>query len=201
MNAEERIKRAFESVHDDGTPWRHRNAPVTVIKAIGRCVHMRLSGEPVWSDLADDLLGDGMPCSEFRLEGRDLYVRVKTDAQLEADYAAMDYDDAHDGPIGTRMPTHEWPYIEPVSDKPRKPAKRKTRGPLETAIADHIEASGEVRFMRRDLLADVRAALEKDGREVRSDSLARCLDTRFIGKTLDVVPDTDGEQLELLDEQ
>jgi hypothetical protein len=193
VNAEASIRAVFESVLDDGTPYRHPNAPVAIVATKGRCVHVRLSGSPEWIDLVEQLIGDGKPCSEFRLEGRDLYARLKTPEQRAADDAAIDYDDAH-GEL------HTWGI--PDFEAPAKTARKKEpkRGPLEAAIAEYVEGSNERTFARLDLLADVREALERKGHTVRMDNLARCLNTRIIGTLLKRVPDTDGEQLELIEE-
>lgn len=197
MNAEAAIRRVFEDVLDDGTPWRHPNAPILVMEVKGRCVRVALSGAPTWADLAHELLGATGACEEFRLVGRDLYARMKTPEQRAADAAAIDYDDAHG-----EFCTHGFPDLgSMLVKKAAQPTKAKKHGPLYTAIADHIEASGETTFMRGDLLAEVRASLEKDGREVRSDNLARTLDKQIIGTLLEVVPDTDGGELQLKDDE
>src|ERR1039458_9997428 len=91
VNAEALIRAKFENVLADGTPWRHPNAPIVIAETKGRCVKVYLSGSPTHAGLAEDLLGDCNPCSEFRLDGRTLYARLKTAEQLAADDAAVDY--------------------------------------------------------------------------------------------------------------
>ena len=197
MNAEARLRQVFEFAYADGTTYRHPNAPIVVAEVKGRCVRVMLSGSPRWDELAEDLLGNGNPCEEFRLEGQSLYARIKAPEQFAADAAAADFDEAHG-----ELRTHGFPdsNATPAKTKAGKPAKERKRGPLYTAIADHIKASGESSFMRRDLLADVKEALERDGRDVRADNLARALDTQIVGTLLDVVPDSEGEELTIRDE-
>ena len=195
MNAEARIQEVFESVLDDGTPWRHPNAPITIVATKGRCVHARLSGTPEWSRLFEDLLSYGGPCTEFRLEGRDLFARLKTPEQIAADGAAMDYDEAHG-----ELATYAYPDFEAPAAKPKKREKDK-RGPIERALEEYIRESGETTFVRRSLLEAVRGQLKADGREVRIDSLGRTFDTKIVGRVLNEIEGTDGEEFSLIESE
>ena len=88
--SEENFMLAAEWVND-GRKMR----PARVIERKGRCIHIRFGEAPSWTDLAFDLLGAGNPCEEFRLDGKDLYARLKTAEQIAADDAAIDYDEAN----------------------------------------------------------------------------------------------------------
>ena len=191
MNPANIIRRVFESVLDDGTPWRHQNAPVTILATKGRCVRVSLSGSPCWSDLALDLL----PVCEFpfRLVGRELYAKVKTPAQMEADDLAAEYDEHHG-----EFDTYGFPDLSMMLvKKTSAPKRERTLGPVAKAISKHIEESTEKTFNRYNLVAAVKKALEEDGRDVRADSIARTLNTQILGTLLEIVPDTDGEELRL----
>jgi hypothetical protein len=151
VNVEAQIRAVFESRLADGTPWQHPNAPISIVATKGRCVHVRLSGAPDWTYLAFDLLGDGNPCAEFRLEGRNLFARLKTPEQLAADDAAIDFDDAHG-----ELFTHTWPEFE----GPPKPAKQKRRKVPEgaaTVVMQVLERDGDSDI--DDLTDAVRAIL------------------------------------------
>lgn len=196
MNPEALLRKHFEPLAlTDGTTLPQPYRILRVLEVKGRCIRVELSGAPAWADLASDLIGSAGPCEEFRLSGQYLYARMKTPAQIEADADAFEYDQAHG-----ELNTHGLPDLASLlAKKSARPQKPKKRGPLYTAIADHIEASGEATFIRADLLADVREALEEEGREVRSDSLARTLDTQIVGSLLEVVPDSEGRKLRVIE--
>lgn len=184
MNVEAQIRAVFESVLADGSPWKHPNAPVYVVKTAGRCVHVGLSGEPRWCDLAADLLGAGRPCEEFRLVGRDLYVRMKTSEQLAADDAALEYDETHDE-------LHTWGGFENIVEEraaAKSKPKKDIRGKWEKLLEEFIRETGETRFVRLALLEDARDAFKKKGHEIRLDNLSREL-KKLVGRVLE--PDGD----------
>lgn len=183
-----RFHSKFNAVLDDGTPYRHPNAPISLVATKGRCVHFRLSGEPSWSDLAEELTRNGGPCEEFRLEGRDLYARLKTEAQLTADDAAFDIDEAHPARIGDwTLRTWGVPDFE-SKPAPKGKAEKDTRGKWEKALEKFIFDSGEETFTRLSMLETARDALAEKGQSIRLDNLNREF-KKLIGRVIEEVAD------------
>lgn len=188
------IRRVFENVLDDGTPWRHPNAPIHVRAVKGRCVHAGLSGTPRWAELAELLTGPGMPCEEFRLEGRELYVRVKTDAQRAADDAALEFDEAN----GELFTCPDFANLVSAADEQLVRSRKEKRGKWEKLLEDFIRASGETAFTRLSLLQDACEAFNKAGQTIRLDNLNREL-KKLIGRVLEATPD--GEEFTVISEE